>query len=177
MASTTFDSYSLADLEALEREHPEFGRVEILSGTLVAAGANVTGDRHQAVVQAVFLALVADAPPDQVVRLDTYWFSVDQRLRPDLAIWSADDRPADGGAFTRPPLAVFEILSADADHDLVRKATIHRRHDVANWFVDPAERHGWWLSDGADISVTADSAAVDLPDRTSVTLDRQIIHA
>lgn len=163
MSVATLKEYTLADLERLQRDHPEFGRVEIIGGTLIAGGADVTGDRHQSVVQALFLALMATCPGEHVVRLDTYWFGDGVRLRPDLAVWRRADRPADGGAFTAPPVAVVEVLSSDADHDLVRKAAVYAAHGVAAWFVDPARRHGWWIAADSGHRVSVGPAMLSLP--------------
>lgn len=137
----------------------------------------MTGDRHQAVVQAIFVALLAEESVDQVIRLDTYWFDSDIRIRPDVAIWNATDRPHDGGAFTVPPLAVIEVLLSDADHDLVRKADVYRRHGVAAWFVDPRRRYEWWLSDAAGTVDDSPVATITLPGRTDLELSRSIIDA
>jgi Uma2 family endonuclease len=110
------------------------------------------------------------------VRLDTYWFVGSHRLRPDLAIWRVIDRPVDGGAFRHAPIAVIEVLSADAGRDLVRKLAIYRSHGVATWFVDPAQRNGWWLSKGDDHWST-DEADITLPGWPSVSADRRVVIA
>jgi Uma2 family endonuclease len=172
--AATLESYGLVELEELQHQHPEFGRVEIINGSLIAGGVDVTGDRHQSVVQALFLLLMTECPPDQVVRLDTYWFGDQTRLRPDLAMWRTSDRPADGGAFTMPPVAVIEVLSSDADHDLVRKAEIYRAYGVAAWYVDPAERNGWWLTDGLT-QHRGENVTINLPARASIVIPHSVI--
>ena len=176
--SYSLHEYTLEDLDALARERPEFGRIEIIEGSLVAEGAEMTGDRHQGVVQAIFLALVDQQVDRHRIRLDTYWFaSSPTRLRPDIAIYRQRDRPADGGAYRVPPLAIFEVVSDNADHDLVRKRAIYREHGVVTWFVDPKRRHGWWLSDGADETYDGETATIELPDRPPVTLERAMLDA
>lgn len=177
MAVGTLESYNLIDLEQLQREHPEFGRVEIINGSLIAGGVDVTGDRHQSVVQALFLLLITDCPADQIIRLDTYWFGQQNRLRPDLAVWRVADRPADGGAFIVPPIAVIEVLSTDADHDLIRKAQIYRAHGVKAWYVDPVSRNGWWLTDGASVCHDGSSATIEMPARDPLAISRDILTA
>jgi Uma2 family endonuclease len=177
MGIATLESYGLDELEELQQQHPEFGRVEIINGSLIAGGVDVTGDRHQSVVQALFLLLIEQCPSEQVIRLDTYWFGDQVRLRPDVAIWPTPDRPADGGAFVTPPLAVIEVLSTDADHDLVRKYEIYRSFGVVSWFVDPAQRNGWWLSDGDAFRFDGESATVELPGRPPIEVPRSLLSA
>lgn len=175
MRVDTFEEYGVAELEALQRDHPEFGRVEIVNGSLVAGGVDMTGYQHQRVVQALFLLLVEGYPPGHLVQIDTYWFGDGFRVRPDLAVWPDADRPADGGAFRAPPIAAFEVLSADAEHDLVTKRAIYAANGVATVFVDPDRRNGWWLRtpDGADH--IDDAVRVELPGATSIDIARSII--
>ncbi len=47
---------------------------------------------------------------------------------------------------------ILEILSDDADHDLVRKDGVYAQFGVARRaFLDPRRRHGWWSRiDGVD---------------------------
>jgi Uma2 family endonuclease len=174
MRSVAIENPEWGELDALERDHPELGRVEVIDGELLAGGVDMTGDRHQSVVQALLLLLAGACPAEHVVRLDTYWFVGPHRLRPDLAIWRTVDRPSDGGAFRRPPTAVIEVLSADAERDLVRKLAIYRSHVVATWFVDPAQRYGWWLSTGDD-HWSGDEADITLPGWPSVCADRRLV--
>lgn len=80
------------------------------------------------------------------MRLDTWWRSPRALLRPDVAVYRAEDEPADRrGAFRVPPQAVLEILSEDTHHDLVRKDGVYAKFGVARRaYLDPAERYGWW---------------------------------
>ncbi len=168
---TTLAQYTLDDLEALEAARPELGKVEVLGGVLYASGEEVTGYRHQTIVQRLFLQLVAICPSGFVVQLDTYWFSTEGRLRPDVAIWRETDRPTDGGAFRVAPVAVFEVLSADADHDLTDKARIYDAFGVVQSAVDPRERHGWWARTPAGDHPGA-QAPFEVPGWPTLTLDR-----
>lgn len=164
-AMTALAEYTLADLERLEAERPELGKVEILDGTLVATGDSVTGNRHQAVALVLTLLLARHCPDGFVVRPDTHW-SLDRplhgrtRLRPDIGVWRATDQPTDGGAFRVAPVAVVEVLSDDADHDLVRKDPVYRDAGVTALYVDPRERSGWWARIGAAACVDVDEPAL-----------------
>lgn len=151
--TTDLADYTVADLEALERQHPEWGRLEVLDGALHATGGSAVGDRHQLVVQRLFQLLAAACPGSHVVRLDTWWRSPRGLIRPDVAVYAAADRPADGRAFTVAPLAVVEVLSDDAHHDLVRKDEVHGDLGVAHRaYVDAWSRYRWWARlDGADV--------------------------
>ena len=150
--ATSLAEYTLEDLQRLERERPELGKVELVGEALHATGESATGDRHQACVGRIYALLLAAVPATQVLRLDTYWFAAEGTLRPDLALWRAADRPADGGAFRLPPLAVAEVLSADRDHDLVTKAAVYAAHGVDLLVVDPAQVDGWWCrAGGSDV--------------------------
>ena len=146
--ATSLAEYTLEDLQRLERERPELGKVELVGQALHATGESVTGDRHQACVGGLHALLLATVPATQVLRLDTYWFAREGKFRPDLALWRATDRPADDGAFRAPPLAVVEVLSADRDHDLVTKAAVHAAHGVDLLVLDPAQVDGWWCRVG-----------------------------
>lgn len=121
MSSTGLAAYTVADLEALEDERPELGRLEVIDGALHATGESAVGDRHQMIVQRLHLVFAAARPAGQIVRLDTWWESTQGKLRPDLAVYRPEDRPANRKAFRLPPQATLEVLSDDADHDLVRK--------------------------------------------------------
>lgn len=75
------------------------------------------------------------------------------KLRPDLAVYRDGDQPEDHhGAFHVPPLAVVEILSEDAEHDLVRKDELYAQFGVTSRaYLDARQREGWWCRiDGAD---------------------------
>lgn len=150
VSTMTLASYELEDLQRLEAERPELGKTEVLGDALYASGVEVTGDRHQTLAQRIFLLLTASCPAGFVVNFDTYWFGEEARLRPDVAAWRVEDRPRDGGAFRRPPVAMCEILSSDAAHDLDRKAPIYDRAEVSTLYVDPRERYGWWCRTGAE---------------------------
>jgi hypothetical protein len=141
-----------ADLEALESEHPELGRLEVIDGALHATGGSAVGDRHQLVVQRLFLLLVSACPAAHIVRIDTWWRSSRGLLRPDIAVYRVQDRPADRRVFTVPPRAAVEVLSEDAHHDLVRKDGLYTDSGVAHRaYVDPWGRFTWWCRlDGTD---------------------------
>ena len=175
MRVDAFEEYGLAELEALQRDHPEFGRVEIVNGSLVAGGVDMTGDRHRSVVQALFLLLIEGCPAGRLVRIDTYWFGDGFRLRPDLAVWNAADRPADGGAFRAPPLAVIEVLSGDAEHDLVTKRAIYDANEVATVYVDPDRRSGWWLRTPDGIEHDGDLVELELPGGFAIDVERSVL--
>lgn len=149
---TDLADYTTADLEALEREHPEWGRLEVIDGALHATGGSAVGDRHQLVAQRLFQLLAGAVPPSHVVRIDTWWHSARGLLRPDVAVYRAGDRPDDGRAFTVPRRVVVEVLSDDADHDLVRKDGVSIELGVAHrGYVEPWGRSEWWCRvDGVD---------------------------
>jgi Uma2 family endonuclease len=151
--STSVTDYSLADLEALENEHPELGRLEVIDGALHATGESAVGDLHQLVVQRLFLLFAVVCPPTHLVRLDTWWLSTRGKIRPDLAVYRAEDRPANRKAFTVAPYAIVEVLSDDAHHDLVRKEEIYAEFGVTRRaYVEPWARHDWWCRlDGRDV--------------------------
>ncbi len=175
MSRSTLGAYTFDELAAICDERPELGRVEIIHGSLVAEGAEMTGDRHQGTVGALFELLIAVRPPEYVIRLDTYWFVGDSRLRPDIAVWRQDQRPSNGGEFKVPPLASIEIVSRDDGHDMVRKHAIYRDHGVATWYVDCSRRHGWWITDGEGNDVTAESLELTIPGWPSATVTDAII--
>lgn len=151
--TTDLADYTTADLEALEREHPEWGRLEVIDGALHATGGSAVGNLHQLVLQRLHLLFASACPATQVVRLDTWWHSPRGLVRPDVAVYRSGDEPTDrGGAFRVPPQAIVEVLSDDADHDLRRKDAIYAEHGVSRRaYLDPYERDNWWVRlDGVD---------------------------
>lgn len=64
--------YTLVDLEALENERPELGRLEVIDGALHATGGSAVGNLHQLVLQRLHLRFAADCPPTRLVRIDTW---------------------------------------------------------------------------------------------------------
>lgn len=145
-------SYALSDLEALERERPELGRLEVVDGALHATGESAVGDQHQRIVQGLLLLLVGLCPATHLVRLDTWWETPNGKLRPDVAVYRVADRPPSRRAFRVPPVATVEVLSDDADHDLVRKEQLYARLGVRHRaYVEPWGRGDWWCPiDGVD---------------------------
>lgn len=146
--------YTLSDLEALEEEHPELGRLEVIDGALHATGETAVGNLHQLLMQQLHLLFAPSCPPGAIVRLDTWWKSPRGKLRPDLALYRDGDQPTNRrGSFKVPPFAIVEILSSDAHHDLVRKDAIYTEFGVTRRaYLDmEADRFGWWLRlDGVD---------------------------
>lgn len=144
--------FTVEDLEALEREHPELGRIEEIDGALHATGGSAVGDLHQLIVQRLFLMFHPACPPTQIVRLDVWWVSSRGRLRADLAVYRPQDRPANRKSFRVPPQSVLEVLSDDAYHDVVRKDAVYEEFGVRHRaYLDPRRRGGWWLRlDGVD---------------------------
>lgn len=173
--------FTLDDLQRLESANPGFGRIEIIGGLLWAGGTEMTGDRHQSTVQSLFEVLLPLRPVGFVLRLDTYWFSGADKIRPDMAIWREADRPTDGGAFRLPPVIAFEILSSDADHDLVAKAAIYRARGVLAVFLDPAQRHGWWCRiappTGAGTDHHDESIAIAIPEWPPIVIPLTVLTA
>jgi hypothetical protein len=150
---TGLADYTLADLEALENERPELGRLEVLDGALHATGETAVGNLHQLIMQQLYLVFAAACPPGDIVRLDTWWMSPRGKLRADVAVWRHGEQPEDPqGAFRVPPRAILEILSADADHDLVRKEGVYAEYGFAHRaYLDMMGRWDWWLrTDGVD---------------------------
>ena len=150
--STGSADYTLADLEALERERPELGRLEMIDGALHATGDSAVGNRHQLLLQRLHLLFAAACPPTHIVRLATWWLSPRGKIRPDVAVYRAGDEPADReGAFQVAPLASVEILGDDDHHDLVRKDALYAQAGARRAYLDWRQRHGWWLRlDGAE---------------------------
>lgn len=144
--------YSQAYLEALEAERPELGRLELIDGALHATGGSAVGNLHQLLLQRLHLLFAAACPPTSIVRIDTWWRSPRGKLRPDVAVYAPSDVPEDRqGMFAVPPRAIVEILSADAEHDLVRKDEIYAEHGVRRAYLEPFGRFDWWLRlDGVD---------------------------
>jgi hypothetical protein len=144
--------YTQADLEALEDERPELGRLEVIDGALHATGESAVGNLHQLLMQRLHLLFVAACPPTHIIRLDTWWYPPRGKLRPDVAVYRPADVPADvHGVFRVPPLAIVEILSDDAHHDLVRKDEIYAAAGVRRAYLDMRRRFDWWLRlDGVD---------------------------
>lgn len=143
---TATEEYTQEYLERLEDEHPELGRIEVVDGALHATGGSGVGNLHQLLLQRLHLLFHAACPPTAIVRIDTWWLSPRGRLRPDVAVYRPSDVPTPRRAsFAVPPRAVVEILSRDDHHDLVRKDAIYREFGVPTAYLDPDERHGWWL--------------------------------
>lgn len=149
---TDLADYTTAELEALEDEHPGWGRLEVIDGALHATGGSAVGDRHQLLVQRLHLLFAAACPASHIVRLDTWWRSVRGLVRPDIALYRPQDRPESRRSFTVPPGATMEVLSDDAHHDLVRKDGVYADLGVARRaYVEPWGRYGWWCRlDGVD---------------------------
>jgi Uma2 family endonuclease len=171
--ATGLADYTLADLEALESERPELGRVEVIDGALHATGGSAVGNLHQRILQQLHLLFAHACPPTDLVRIDTWWHSPRGLLRPDVAVYRAgDEPPGRTGAFRVAPQAVVEVLSDDADHDLHRKDAIYAEHGVARRaYLDAVQRHGWWLRlDGVDYR--APSAVWQLAGWPELTLRR-----
>ena len=176
--TTGLAEYTLADLEALERERPELGRLEVIDGALHATGESAVGNLHQLLLQRLHLLFAAACPPTQIVRLDTWWRSPRGKLRPDVAVYRPQDEPDDRyGAFRVAPLAIVEILSDDAHHDLVHKDEIYVEAGVAGRaYLDMKLRRDWWLRlDGVEHT----AAAVDwkLDGWPPLRLDRAALFA
>lgn len=174
---TDLAEYTTADLEALENEHPEWGRLEVLDGALHATGGSAVGDRHQLVVQRVYLLFAEVCPQACIVRIDAWWRSARGLLRPDLAVYRAEDRPADRRAFTVTPWAVVEVLSDDAHHDLVRKDEVYADLGATRrGYVEPWGRYPWWCRlDGVDHD--GDEATCHLEGWPELRLERDALLA
>lgn len=144
--------YTQADLEALEDERPELGRIEEIDGALHATGGSAVGNLHQLLLQRLHLLFAGACPPTHIVRIDTWWKSPRGRIRPDVAVYRPSDVPANlRGMFGVPPLAILEILSDDAHHDLVRKDEIYAEAGVRRAYLDMRRRFDWWVRlDGVD---------------------------
>lgn len=150
---TGLADYTLADLERLEDERPELGRLEVIDGALHATGESAVGNLHQLLMGRLLLLFSAACPATAILRIDTWWMSPRGKIRPDLAVYRPGDQPTDRrGAFRVAPTAIVEILSADDHHDLVRKDAIYAEAGVRRRaYVDAFQRYGWWCRlDGTD---------------------------
>jgi hypothetical protein len=137
--------YTLAELEALEDERPELGRLEVIDGALHASGGSSVGNLHQMLMQNLYLAFHATCPPGDIIRLDTWWLLDRGKLRPDVAVYRRGDQPdRPNGGFRVPPQAIVEIISEDAHHDLVRKDEIYAEAGVRRAYVNYLPRFDWW---------------------------------
>lgn len=165
------------ELEALEREHPELGRIEEIDGALHATGGSAVGDLHQLICQRLHLLFHPLTPEGQIIRLDVWWISPRGKLRADLAVYRPEDRPVNRKSFRVPAQAVLEVLSDDAFHDVVRKEGVYAEYGVEHRaFLDPRERGGWWLRlDGVDH--TGDRAEWQLPGWPPIPFDRAALLA
>lgn len=143
--TTSVAAWELGDLERLEQERPELGKIEVFEGALYASGESVNTHRHQRVVDRMVRLLSEAVPRELLAVSDTWWFLQSRKVRPDVGVWRRTDLPSDGGVFRRPPVAVVEVLSEDRDHDLVRKHALYRAQEVPALFLDPSRSEGWWL--------------------------------
>ncbi len=182
MATVPFMSADLAEatieeLEALEGEHPDLGHLEVIDGVLHASGESAVGYLHQSVYGRLFLLFEAARPPGALVQLDTWWVSPRGKIRPDVALWRPEDVPANLKAFRVPPWATVEVLSDDADHDLVRKDGVYADLGVARRaHVEPWGRFDWWCRlDG--VPFDGESATWELPGWPPLVLDRDALLA
>lgn len=169
--------FTESDLEALEREHPELGRIEEIDGALHATGESAVGDLHQLIVQRLFLLFHPLCPPDQLIRLDVWWIFPRGKLRADLAVYRPQDRPENRKAFRVPAQAILEVLSDDGDHDVVRKEGMYAEYGVSHRaYLDPHRRDGWWArADGVDHD--GPTAIWELPGWPPIPLDRDALLA
>ena len=148
--------YTTSDLESMERERPELGRVELIDGALHATGESALGITHQIIMQRLFMLLQPLCPPGLLVMLDTWWHydrSVGPggKIRADVAVYRASDIPDGPQSFRAAPLASLEILSDDIRHDTVSKDSVYAEHGTRRAYLDPRRRNGWWLRlDGVD---------------------------
>lgn len=174
---TDLADYTTADLEALEDERPELGRLEVIDGALHATGGSAVGDLHQLVVQRLYLHVAAACPPHHIVRLDTWWRSRRGLLRPDLALYRPEDRPASRRSFRVPPWGIVEVLSDDAHHDLVRKDAVYVDLGVERRaYLEPWGRFAWWCRlDGQDHDTEV--VTWQLPGWPPLRLDRSALLA
>ena len=150
--------YTTDDLEALERERPELGRVELIDGALHGTGESALGIPHQLIVQRLHLLLAPLCPLGLLVMLDTWWHYVrasglSGKIRADVAVYRIAALPEAGKVFRLPPVASIEVLSDDALHDLAAKDDVYAEHGARRAYVDPDERYGWWWqADGQQVS-------------------------
>lgn len=157
ITTTSLSDYTVEELEALEREWPELGRVELIDGALHATGESAMGIPHQIIMQRLHLLLTPLCPTGLLVMLDTWWHYVRPdgrrgKIRADVGIYRVEDLPDAGKVFLRPPVAVVEILSDDALHDLASKDEIYAQHSAQRAYIDPDQRYGWWWrADGNDV--------------------------
>lgn len=168
---------TFAELEAYEAEHPEVGRIEVIDGVLHFSGESAVGYLHQMVVQGLHLLFAGAKPPGAIVSLDVWWLSQRGRIRPDLALYRPQDVPANLRAFRVPPWATLEVLSDDADHDIVLKDGIYAGAGVARRaYIEPWGRFDWWcLLDGEPHAGPA--VTWELPGWPPLVLDRDALLA
>jgi hypothetical protein len=170
MLMTTTD-YTQDYLEALEQEHPELGRLEVIDGALHATGTSAVGTLHQLIYQRLYLLMAPLCPQQHVLMLDTWWFYARGKIRADLGVYRPEDFKPPSKVFWDAPQAIIEILSADAYHDLVRKDAIYAEHGSRRTFIDYELREGWWARiDGVDHD--GPTATWQIPGWPEVTFER-----
>lgn len=99
-----------------------------------------------------------------------------EAARADVAIWHAQDRPANGRAFRRAPYAILEVLGDDGRHDTVTKDDVYTQFGVRRGYLDPRRRWGWWVRlDGVDHDGPTARWALD--GWPAVVLDRDVLLA
>ena len=165
----------IAALEALEREHPDLGRLEVIDGALHATGDSAVGFLHQAVVGRLHVLFFGLRPTGALVALDVWWELERGKLRPDLAVYRPEDTPENLKSFRTPPWATLEVLSDDADHDLVRKDAIYAQFGVARRaYIEPWGRFEWWCRlDG--VPHGGPTATWDLPGWPPLVFERDTL--
>lgn len=150
IASVT--DYTLEELEALERERPELGRVEVIDGALHATGESALGVWHQLIVARLYELMRPLCPPEHLVMLDTWWFGPRGKVRADLGIYDRSALPESGRVFRLPPRTTVEVLSDDAAHDLHLKDSVYAESGARRAYLEPYTRAPWWCRvDGVDI--------------------------
>lgn len=170
--------YTVDELEALERERPELGRVEVIDGALHATGDSAVGAWHQMVLSRLCRLMGALCPPGSVVLPDTWWFGPRGKLRADIGVYAEAALPPTirEKVLRVAPLAIVEVLSDDAHHDLVRKDGVYAGAGARRAFLDFYPRTAWWCRLDGQV-VTAPRATWQLDGWPPIELHRDALFA
>jgi Uma2 family endonuclease len=148
-------------VEDLDRLPDDGLRYELLDGVLVVSPA--PAPLHQIVVQALYRALEAESPLDQVIFVAPLDYRRDRTTSAQPDVMAVREEDIEEKHVTRPPLLVVEVLSPSGrGKDLQMKRALYERTGVPSfWVVDPdvPSLTAHELVDGAYVEVVAGAGA------------------